>query len=370
MRFALLAALLASLAPIPAGAQTPEIEFRRLEEQLALALTQKDGATFERLLASDFAFRGTPDVDRATWIKNAVGLCWGEKFEISDVTVRGATADSAIVFLVLTTFENPLTCAPATVRSLLTDVWVRTPDGWRLTLRHSGPAGGDVAQQFAKTDPPPPRWERTAELSLVATSGNTDTKTLGAGGSVIFRPGVWVTHARAAYIRSATDGVDTAKSLVGDVRQSRAISPRVDVYGRAAYLRDRFAGIRHRTTLDAGFGWLAVDEAPHSLKFDAGGGVTHEARVTDESQTFAIGTLGALYRWRFSPTSDLTDQFLFTADLGDGPNWRARNTLALTVSMTRVLSVKVSYDLKRSNRPVPGFQPTDTMLTAALVAKF
>ena len=31
---------------------------------------------------------------------------------------------------------------------------------------------------------PPPRWERKAELSLVATGGNTDTQTIGAGASI------------------------------------------------------------------------------------------------------------------------------------------------------------------------------------------
>jgi putative salt-induced outer membrane protein YdiY len=370
MRPRLLATLLTIVTPALVFAQPPEAELRAAEEQLAAALTSKDAAAFERLLAPDFVLRAAPDVTRAAWITNALGLCWGPKYEISDFSVRTASSDSALVTLILTTFEDPVTCAPAIVRSLLTDVWLRTPDGWRLALRHSGPAGADVAQQSVKTDPPPPRWERTAELSLVATGGNTDTQTLGAGGSFVFRPGEWITRGRAAYVRSATDDEDTAESLVLDLRQSRTISPRADVFGRAAYLRDRFAGISHRTTIDAGFGWLVVDEAPHSLKVDAGAGATHEDRLAGGNETFGIGTLGALYRWRFSESSELTDQFLFTADLGDAPNWRTQNALALTVAMTRVLSVKVSYDLKRINRPVPGFQPTDTMLTAALVAKF
>lgn len=370
MRSALLAALLAALGTSPAVAQPPETELRAAEEQLAAALIGKDAAVFERLLAPDFALRGAPDVDRAGWIKNALGMCWGSKFEISDLAVRSHVADSAIVSLVLTTFEDPATCTPAIVHSLLTDVWVRTPDGWRLTLRHSGPAGGEVAQQFAKIDPPPPRWERTAELSLVATSGNTDTQTLGAAGAFIFRPGAWTTNGRAAYVRSATGNVDTAESLVAELRQARALSPRADVYGRGAYLRDRFAGIAHRTTIDAGFGWRAFDEAPHSLKLDAGAGATHEARLAGGSQTFGVGTLGALYRLRLSDTSELANQLLFTADLGDAPNWRLQNGLALTVTMTRVFSVKVSHELKRVNRPVPGFRPTDTILSAALVASF
>lgn len=364
----IVAALL--LLPLTAAAQTPEAELRAAEEQLAAALIAKDTDAFERLLATEFVLRGAPDVDRDLWVRNAVGMCWGDRFEISDLAVRGQADDTAIVSLVLTTYVDPVTCDPAIIRSLLTDVWVRQPDGWRLALRHSGPAGGAIAQQFAKTDPPPPRWERTAELSLVATGGNTDTQTLGAGGSIIWRPGEWVTQARAAYVRSGTDGIDTAESFVADLRQSRALSPRADVYARVGYLADRFAGIDHRTTFDAGLGWLLVDEAPHTLKLDAGAGLTHEARLTAESETFAIATGSALYRFRINRTSEFTEQLRLTADLGEAGNWRLQNAAALTVTVRRALSLRIAHELKRNNRPVPGFRATDTMLAAALVAKF
>jgi putative salt-induced outer membrane protein len=364
----LLTALL--LLPLTAAAQTPDADLRAAEDQLAAALTAKDRDVFERLLAPEFVLRGAPDVDRATWIGNALGMCWGDTYEITDFDVRGRTEDMAIVSLVLTTQVDPVTCEPAIIRSLLTDVWSSTPDGWRLALRHSGPAGSAVAAQFAKTDPPPPRWERTAELSLVATGGNTDTQTLGAGGSVIWRPGVWNTRARAAYVRSATEGIDTAESLTADLRQSRELSPRADVYARVAYLADRFAGIDHRTTLDAGLGWLAVDQAPHSLKLDAGAGFTHESPLTGGTETFAIGTGSALYRLRINRTSEFTELLRFTADLGEAENWRLHNAAAVTVTMTRLFTLRVAHELKRNNRPVPGFRATDTMLAAALVARF
>lgn len=83
--------------------------------------------------------RGAPDVGRETWIRNAVAMCWGSQYEISDFAVRGHAGDTAIVSLVLTTYEDPATCEPAIIRSLLTDVWIRQPNGWRLVLRHSGP---------------------------------------------------------------------------------------------------------------------------------------------------------------------------------------------------------------------------------------
>jgi putative salt-induced outer membrane protein len=361
---------LALLITATASAQTPELELRVAEQRLATALTRKDAAAFERLLAPDFVLRGAPDVARHTWMKNAVSMCWGDRFEISDFAVRSTTPDSALVSLVLTTYQDPVTCEPAVIRSLLTDLWGRSGDGWQLALRHSGPAGSDLAAQFEKVAPPPPRWERTAELSLVATGGNTDTQTLGAGATLIWRPHVWTARARTAYVRSATDDIVSAESVVTDLRVSRPVTPRLEVFGRADYLSDEFSGIDYRTTFDGGVGWTVVDASPHTLKFEAGAGATYEARVSDPDQTFAVGTGGVLYTWQLSRTAALNERALFSTDLGELGNWRLQNGISLTVTVSRLLSLKLSHELKRLNRPVPGFRSTDTVLAAALVAKF
>jgi hypothetical protein len=52
--------------------QDASLEIRAAEEQLAAALIAKDAAAFERLLAPEFVLRGAPDVERATWIANAL----------------------------------------------------------------------------------------------------------------------------------------------------------------------------------------------------------------------------------------------------------------------------------------------------------
>ncbi len=353
-----------------AAAQTPAAALGAAEEQLATALIADDTATFERLLAPEFVLRGAPDVDRATWIKNAVDMCWGDGFELSDLAVRSQAGDTAIVSLVMTTFQDPVTCEPAIIRSLLTDVWQRGPDGWRLVLRHSGPAGGSVGQQFAQLAPPPPLWEREIELSLVSTGGNTDTRTVGAGGGVTWRPAAWVTRARVAYLRSTNAGVVTTETLNADLRQSRALSKRVDIRAAAVYLSDRFAGIDDRITVDGGFGWLVVDQAPHTFKLDFGAGVTHERRLDAADLTYPVGTLDGQYRWRLSRLSALTEEVIFNADLQDAPNWRMRNVVDLTVAVNRRLSLKLAHELRRNNRPVRGFRTTDTVLSASLVARF
>ena len=363
-------ALLLAILPLTAGAQTAETELRSAEEQLAQALTTKDAAALERLLTSDFVLRGAPDVPRAAWLKNALTLCWGEQFAISDYAVTRTAGDLAVVSLVLTTGRDPVTCEPAIVRSLLTDIWMREAGGWRLAVRHSGPAAAEVAAQFARTAPPPPRWERTGELSLVATGGNTDTQTFGLGSAVTWRPGQWTTRARVTYVRNATQDVLTAESLVAEVRQARVLSARADLFARAEYLVDRFSGIDHRSTIDGGVGWLAFDDGRRSLKTDGALGVTHESRLRGEDLTFASASGIALFKWQFTPTAALGEQLTLSTDVSDPANWRLHNGLNLTVTISRILSARIGHELKRINQPVAGFRPTDTTISAALLAKF
>ena len=352
------------------SAQDLVLEVRRAEDELATALITKDTGGFERLLAAAFVLRGAPDISRADWIAHATSACWGDSYEISDFSIVRAAGDTVIASLVLATTKDPVSCETATVRSLLTDVWIRQDGRLRLALRHSGAADAGLAQQFSTTPPPPPRWERSAEASLVATGGNTDTQTLGAGGAVIWRPGPWETKARAAFVRSATGVTTTAESFVAELRQSRTLTPRAQAFGRADYLINRFAGIDYRLKLDAGMSWTVTDTERMTLRGDAGLGVTHESRLAGTDQTFGAGTLGVFSKWRPLRTTQIEERAVFSTDLGAFGNWRLQNTVTLSVTMTRLLSLKLSHDLEYVARPVAGFEPSDTIVAAALVLRF
>ena len=295
---------------LPAAAQAQAPDVRALEEALARGLVQKDRAALDRLLAADFVLRGSPDVDRATWLDNAVSLCWGEQASIDEFS------------MVSLTFH---------------------------------PGGTRVAQQAEVTAPPPPRWETTSELSFVSTSGNTSTETLGVGGDVTHRSGVWLSKGQVAFVRAATDGRQIARSLGINFRTSRDLTPRAGAFAHAAYLRDTFAGIEHRGGVDGGLTWKLVDAARHTVNLDAGLGYTSETRLAEADRSFATGTLALAYTWALTDTAEITNDGGFTANLQDGPDWRFTDTVAVSASLNRALSLKLAYQVKYLNRPVPGW---------------
>ena len=122
-----------------------------------------------------------------------------------------------------------------------------------IFLMLSGCVGGVALGQAPEpAATPPPLWAGKAELSYVATSGNTDTQTLGAGGEVEYRPAPWAVLFRSAFVRSEAEGEENARALTAALRGSRGLSPRLEVFARGDYLQNEFAGIAHRYSAEGG----------------------------------------------------------------------------------------------------------------------
>jgi putative salt-induced outer membrane protein YdiY len=280
--------------------------------------------------------------------------------------VRGID-DTAVVSFELTFDQDPVTCQPATLRSLITDVWHRREGVWQLALRHSGSPGigQGIAAQFGLVPQVPPVLEARGELSMVATGGNASTRTIGLGADLIHRASRATTTGGIAFVRSEADGVQNARSLLAQARQGWRLTPRIEGFGRGEYLRDLFAGITHRGTAEGGISY-APRGAPHFVRLDIGAGVTSETRVVDGRQ-FASATGAALYRFTRPPVSEFQIESSVTADLQRSSNWRSSNGVSLLVAVNQVMSARVGYALRYLHEPVPGFQRTDTRAFAALV---
>lgn len=371
------AAVLTVLAPPLVAASQPPAASSSLAEELlaneralASTLRTKSQADMERLLAETFVLRGVPDVPRDTWIREALARCWGDRFDIEDFSAR-QDGEVAVASFVLTFYVNPETCTPGVFRSLVTDVWQRADGAWRLLVRHSSPPGGSgVAAQFGLQPEIPPRWLLQSELSLVTTSGNTSTRTLGAGGEVTHQEGGSTTRAAFTHVSSVVDGETRARLTTLQGRHGVQVGSRLEAFGRAGYTRDVFAGIRSRVILDAGVAFTAADHPRHRLTLEAGAGVTREARVATDTLQFGVATGTARYQWRFAPGSQLQEEVATTADLSDRGNWRAAHALSATIALTRAVSFKIATGVEYRHQPVPGFGRTDTRTAAALVISF
>lgn len=164
---------------------------------------------------------------------------------------------------------------------------------------------------------PPPVWSGKGELSYVATSGNSDTKTLGAAAETEYQPGVWSAKARVEFVRSEANGVENARSFGSLLRGARKLSPRLEVYALGAYVENKFAGIDHRLAGEGGVAYLLVPPEPHSLKVETGLGYTKEDRTLGADRSFGTARVGLVYKWKFSKNAEFGEEASVTEDLKD-----------------------------------------------------
>jgi putative salt-induced outer membrane protein YdiY len=367
---ALVAWLVLSARPLAAELPVPESprDIRAAEQALVDAVQARDRERLEAILAPGYVLVGTPDIDRETWIRNALALCWGDRSDIDNFRTREREG-VVIASFRLTFYTDPASCRPALLRSLVTDVWIRDAGGWRLHVRHSGPppsGANDLAAQFGVVPLPDPSWELKGEVSLIATAGNTSTRTLGAGSNVRHRSARASTNLSLAFVTSETDAVTNARSLATDARHARRVGARTEVFGRGSYVRDRFAGIGHRTGVDAGVA-VTASRPRHAITAEASVGFTAEQRLDDTNLRFASGNGTVKYAWTPRTGTELTQDVRVHADLGAPDNWRGTSMTALSITLTQVLAIKASHGLEYRHRPVAGFGRTDMRTAMALV---
>lgn len=227
-----------------------------------------------------------------------------------------------------------------------------------------------AATSATQVPPPPPAVEGAAEFSYVGTSGNSDTRSLGAGLTVKARTGEWVFANKTAVVRNEDRGVVKAQSFTIATQATREWNAAVGLRVDHDYARDRFAGVLHRNALGGGLSWKAVAAAPHTLTLDAGVGYVNEQRLGAADLSTAIGTLGAVYGWVLSPQASFENDLKTTISLTDAGDQWVRNVASLSAKLNSRLSLKVSHTTKWAKSPVPGFRKTDTIASVALVAKF
>jgi putative salt-induced outer membrane protein YdiY len=227
-----------------------------------------------------------------------------------------------------------------------------------------------TAQAMAQTPAPPPAREGKAEFALVTTNGNADSQTIGTTGEITFRPPRWVVTGKVGFVRQEAHGIVSAKSLASLERASRVLRPRLQAYGQHGYLRDLFAGVKNRNSVEGGLSYLLVQAGAHTLFVDGGLGYLHEDRTIVPALSTPMATAGTRYKFKLSQTSDLTDDLATSFDFNKDGTWRLNHLIALTVRIASVFSLKVSNQLRFVDEPVPGFERTDTITSAALVVGF
>ena len=110
---------------------------------------------------------------------------------------------------------------------------------------------------------------------------------------------------------------------------------------------------------------------PHLLTIEAGLGAIREVRLPGKvDTTFGTGRVGVNYRYVISKAADFQNQTNLILNLSNRDDWRLTNMAAVTALLKSHFSLKFAYTFAHLNTPPSGKKKTDSMIAAALVAKF
>jgi putative salt-induced outer membrane protein YdiY len=220
-------------------------------------------------------------------------------------------------------------------------------------------------------------WSNDAEFSYVATSGNSETSTLGFKDTAIrawersrfvlragaIRADTTVTARWAVgdlddfFIFSESTTAKTAENYFLNGRYENKISDKFYWYAGLGWDRNRFSGIENRTVVQGGVGNIWFNREKLQFKTDYAVTYTDQEDVIqpeDADQTFAGARLTWEFLAKFGKSTKYTNDFIFDYNFEESADWRGDMINALSVSMTDMLALKISLQWLYRNEPAFG----------------
>jgi putative salt-induced outer membrane protein len=245
-----------------------------------------------------------------------------------------------------------------------------------MTLRHTALFAFVLALFAMPAVPGPARAQDTdsvrvtTDLGWVDATGNTDVTTFNLGEELLAAVGVWGFKQTFGVVYGRTEGETSASLWRATARADRTLAGRFGIYAIGAFDRNRFAGISRRFEEGAGVVVKAVQSDANLLELEAGGGLTQQRSVTDESTSFASARAAATYRRSFSEASHAQLTVEVLPNLEESDDLRTNAGAELVAPLSQRIAMKLSYMLRYDNLPEPGFKKSDRVFTAGLQIVF
>lgn len=232
-----------------------------------------------------------------------------------------------------------------------------------------------AAAPRALADAPRPGWADTAELSFVATSGNTVTQTLGFKDKLTrtWERSLFTVNAGGIRVKTTTTdrfavGPNTSNFIVFESERTdltaenyylngrfdHNISARFFWFGGAGWDRNTFAGIQNRYTAVGGVGNIWRDDDHLRFRTDYGVTYTKQNDVVLNPLTndkFAGARFSWSYLHRLGAATTYTNDLVLDENLDETKDLRANMINSLSVAMTKRLAIKASVQWLYDNRP-------------------
>lgn len=226
-----------------------------------------------------------------------------------------------------------------------------------------------IAPVIAAEAPATPEgvWKGAAELGYISTTGNTETETIKAKGTMSVEKDKWRHKAEITALNSTDQEVTTAEKYTFGWQSDYKFSKHNYFLGSFDYEDDRFSGYDYRATETVGLGHRTIDEKDLKLDLEIGPGARQSKLENGSTEDEFILRGSAKLAWTVSETSKFGE--ILTVDFGEDATI-TKSTTELTTKINTSLAMKVTYVYKNTSDVPPGTDETDTEMAVTLVYSF
>ncbi len=226
-------------------------------------------------------------------------------------------------------------------------------------------------------------WSDVADFSLVATSGNSETETLGFKNKLLRRWQNAAFELNAGGIRAESTTRDsfvvrdsgdtssgplektqkTAENYYLNGKYGRTLTERLFWFVGAGWDRNEFAGIKNRYSGSGGVGNIWVDKEKVRWRTDYSLTYTDQEDVVTNpnvDETFAGLRVSSTYKNQFGKTTTYGNDTILDENLDETEDFRADMINWVTVTMSERLALKVSLQWLYDN--MPSFEEFDVFI--------
>jgi len=211
----------------------------------------------------------------------------------------------------------------------------------------------------------------SAELALVDTSGNTDTRSLNFNNALTykFKAPYQFTWKFETY-RDKQEDKTTAERYLSNLKLDWLYSPRLFFFGYGGWEKDRFAGIRSRYTFGPGLGYKVMERQKSKLTLEIGPTYTREDYVGTGKDKFITGRGYGIFEYKLRNRILFTQDAEWLSNFEKSRDYRVVTNTSLQIPITNIFSMKTGYRILYDHDPPPGFTATDKILTTAIVMTY
>jgi putative salt-induced outer membrane protein YdiY len=220
-----------------------------------------------------------------------------------------------------------------------------------------------------------PPWGGDVEVGVVLSRGNTEATAVRTNAELkheleAFRNKYFIQTLlqRNTQVNSVTGEKEdnTTGQRVGVTAQSNYKFFRSDssLFGRAAYLNDRFGAFREQSSVAVGYANRLYEEGQNYLDFETGPGMAYD-RPSEGMIWYAAGN----FEYHFSETSKFKQTLEYAISL-DGHNTSYTSRSAITAQINNELALRLSVNIKYDSDVGVDKKSTDTETAASVVYSF